>query len=44
MSLAEDPNLLLALPKITATAAVQCHQPCVPECTREHDWDKGENK
>jgi hypothetical protein len=21
-------------------ATVQCHEPCVPECTREHPWEK----
>lgn len=23
---------------------VTCHYPCVPECTREHEWDKNEDK
>jgi len=28
------------LPKITATAEVQCNYPCVPECPRDHEWSK----
>lgn len=23
---------------------VTCHYPCVPECTRKHEWENDENK
>lgn len=25
---------------VIAIAEVQCHYPCVPECTRNHEWSK----
>jgi hypothetical protein len=36
-------NVLDVKVGIEASAAVQCHYPCVSECQREHDWDKKES-